>query len=156
MRKRPFALALGLVGPAMVSFGSVAATPAKHVRAGAVCTSKIVWRTQRNGTQICPRFHSRLAGKNWVDLRWTGWGSRVARAHGYTYDYPPPAGSVAEFSPLDVRISDPRNCADGVRIYSRVSGTVHYRGSPPRGSHRISRFHYRIYCGGKTTSGGGG
>jgi hypothetical protein len=54
---------------------------------------------------------------------------------------------------MRLRLYVRHRCSDGVRIYSRVRGRVHYR--YPQ-YHRIYKFRYRIFCNGNTTSGGGG
>jgi hypothetical protein len=138
-----------------VGIGIAGAVGMGEARGSGGCDSSVVWRTQRDGTQVCPRTHSFIAGTSWVDPRWTGWGSSVARARGNNLDYPPPAGSDGK-SPMTLRLDRPLHCPDGVTIYSWVTGAVHYRGPVPAGFHRVYRFHYRVYCSGATGSGGGG
>lgn len=136
---------------------SVVGLPGAHAaaRSSRSCGNQVVWRTQRDGTQVCPRTHSILAGTSWIMLRWRGWGSPVARANGYQLDYPPAPGTDGR-SPLILRLYKRLDCPDGTRIYSRVSVSVRYRRAILPTGPLLQRSHYRVFCSGLTGSGGGG
>jgi hypothetical protein len=110
----------------------------------------IYWRTHRDGAQLCPRTHSLFFDSELAHLRWSSWGGSVARATGYLRcvglfcqgTYP---------ERVSVKLSRPRRCPDGTRIYSRYeeSSFLARTGQGPTTG-------WGIRCSGETGGAGGG
>lgn len=113
--------------------------------------SGAAWRTLRDGTQVCPRYHSLISDYALTHLRWTAWNAGEARAtgtlscvhHSYCRGLRPQR--------LSIRLSRAHVCADGVRIYSRYDQRL----LPPYAQAGPRRSGYRIPCDGMTGGGNG-
>lgn len=142
------ALALSVVAmpPAYASHPGHAQTASKRC-------SGISWRTLRDGPQICPDRHSLIADVALVRLRWSSWGGAAAQATGFSAHtvYPNNRCCAFALSPAVVRLSLPRTCPDGLRIYSRFQLTVYNRAK----SRVTMRLAYTIPCNGMTGGGNG-
>jgi hypothetical protein len=115
--------------------------------------AEVYWRTRRDGAQLCPATHSLVADLSLVRLRWSSWGSSTAKASGFIAHTVFPKNHLAySLSPVSVRLSQPKRCPDGMRIYSRYDLITYTR----RGHRRIGRDGYGIRCNGETGGGGGG
>jgi hypothetical protein len=137
-------LALGVLGVERVS-------AVNGTRATRHC-SGIYWRTHRDGAQLCPSDHGLLADVSLRRLRWSSWGGPRADARGFKAHTVFPNGHLAySLLPVTLRLTQPKRCADGVRIYGYVEMTEY---TP---SHRrTGTAGWAISCSGKTGSAGEG
>jgi hypothetical protein len=112
-----------------------------------------VWRTGRDGTQVCPRTHSLIADRSLTGLRWSSWGVSVARATGYlSCEGSGCQGTRSER--VSVELSRVRLCpdqeGDRIAIYSRYDLRLH---SGPLSQRHVG---YSIACSGMTGGAGNG
>jgi hypothetical protein len=134
-------------GTAMASAGGAADRATRN------CTH-VLWRTLRDGSQVCPRSHSLEADRELIHLAWASWGGSEARASGeYACD-----GSACEFGPqpVSVLLSHPIRCPGDIRIYSEEAIVFSKPGSrsAPWPQSEFIDASWRIPC--KGTSGGAG
>jgi hypothetical protein len=87
---------------------------------GAAGCQQIVWRSLRDGDQVCPTSHSILADVSWIELRWTRWGSTDADGSGVAVHYSTGA-RIDMRTPIHIRLYRVRACLDGARIYTRIT-----------------------------------
>jgi hypothetical protein len=105
------------------------------------------WRTDRDGDQNCPRSHSYLSDWNWTQLSWTVWGKLRAGGRGVAVHRS--GAQVDERDEIRIRLSQPKDCSDGTRIYTRIDVAWYY----PTG---LQHYSWRYYCQPGLTPGGGG
>jgi hypothetical protein len=116
--------------------GAVAATALPRSRetaapgSAADACAHTFWRTLRNGDQRCPRTHSLLSDVYWTNLHWTQWTASKAVGHGSQVDADAICGGMPfrcrnETNPIRITLTRPKLCADGKRIYSRISIVEH-------------------------------
>ena len=145
-------LAVAISTVAMPIGSAVASRVGRAHEASKRC-SGITWRTLRDGSEVCPVNHGLIADVRLVRLRWSSWGAPVARATGFSAHtvYPNNRCCAFALTPATVRLSQPRSCPDGVRIYSRFQLTVYTRDK----SRVTMRLAYPIPCNGITGGGNG-
>jgi len=73
------------------------------------------------------------SGRAW-DLRWSGWGSPVAEAHGLTWIFRPDGGYFGKPGAIELRASVIGRCTpSGPRAYTRLEARVAARPGGPLG-----------------------
>lgn len=141
---------IGLIAVLIGAVASCGAASGAPVRSGA-CTG-VYWRTLRDGTQTCPSSHSLLADVTLRNLSWSSWGGAVASGRGGYAHTVYPNGHIGFYVvPATVRLSRPRVCSDGVRIYSYFEFSTF----SPRTHRRIDHAAWPIPCDGETGGGNG-
>jgi hypothetical protein len=152
MRKRQASIGPALLSLAVAFMIASAPSDAANGTEAARHCSGIYWRTLRNGPQICPGFHGLLADVSLRRLKWSSWGGGEANGSGYYAHTVFPNSHLAYYlSPVTIRLSRPKLCRDGVRIYSYFE----YTDYAPRSHRRVSRAAWPIPCNGETGGGNG-
>src|SRR5437764_11730231 len=103
---------------ALLCLAVVGAAQAGVAGAHASC-SGAVWRTFRDGTQVCPRYHSLISDYALTRLRWRAWNAGEARATGYVSCVHHSYCRGMRPQRVSIKLSRARVCPDGVQIYSR-------------------------------------
>jgi hypothetical protein len=88
--------------------------------------SPIYWRSARNVPQdaVRPHVHYLLADMRYRKLRWQRWGSKVALGRGtFVWDCQISTGNGCRplVLPMRIRLSIPKTCPDGKRIFGRAT-----------------------------------
>jgi hypothetical protein len=119
-----------IAGASGISGAWAAASPGAHVRC-----APVVWRSLRNGDQICPRSHILGADLKWTRLRWTAWTNTQASGRGVqVYN--------SARNPVRIHLTRPTKCPDGRTIYTRLSFTIYQA----NGRKTIGTFTARYRC----------
>lgn len=132
-------LATGL----MLASPTAGTAPRSGHAARAHCTHWVVWRTGRNGDQVCPHTHSVAADVRDIHLHWAHWGGPVAIGHGQVVEIA--SGHVNARAATTIRLSRSRRCPGGQRIYTRES----FASRQPYPSHGLNR----LSCSGHAPDG---
>ena len=128
----------------------------------ALYCAPVYWRSARDGDQRCPRTHGLISDVGLIHLRWTKWSEREATGYGLSAHHivlscqPRPPyhcrTKIDSSSPIWIRLTRVKLCADGRRIYSRIN----------LGSYSANRRHsqsrdvWSYYCRPRYTSRGSG
>ena len=118
----------------------------------------VAWRSERDGDQYCPRYHSMLSDFAYSRIRWSSWGGPAANGTGAAICTHPSArycgrSAYQTYAIVAIRLSRPTTCSDGTRIYTRIlvrTIRVFPGGGPP------GKNSWGYTCSGSGERGGGG